>query len=238
MGFYLKNGAIMNESNTINFLDQSTLDVINKNSSIKTLDAAIFAASQIDWNNNDKEARNALSWLIANAQKKALAKVKPMNCPFKLASIFMAKKDVRYYLQQIYSTGTHLVASNGHVLIKIYHACESGFYDAMGSKTYMEARYPEFDKMMANFHRDYQVALINDTLKFYDAKIKSYTYSDNHIFDAKYIDFLTKKLGLKHGYLCVNNNGGDDILFFESSNESKIQFVGCVMPLRVLKNDD
>lgn len=227
----------MNTSNTINFLDQSILELINKNSSIKTLDAAIFAASQIDWNNNDIDARNALAFLIANAQKNKLAKVKPLDCPFKLASLFLAKvADPRVYLIEIYSTGAHLVASNGHVLIQIDHACEEGFYDAMGNKTDMDYRYPSFQKVMDCFdNRDKTVTLINESLAFYDSKSKSYTYGENHLFEAKYIDLLIKKLGVKHGYLCANKNGGDDILFFESIDSAKIKFVGCIMPLRVLK---
>jgi len=232
----------MSESNTINFLDQSNLDMLNKHSSIKTLDAAIFAASQIDWNNNDTDARNALAWLIANAQKKALAKVKPLDCPFKLASLFLAdKKDPRYYLQQIYSTGTHLVASNGHVLIKINHVCEPGFYDALGNKTDMDARYPDFKKVMDCYIKlkSNTVTLVNNSLAFYGStKEKCYTYNEKNLFDSTYIDLLIKKLGLKHGYICKNKNGGDDILFFHSLPDSKIQFIGCIMPLRNLKNDD
>jgi len=229
----------MNKSNTINFLDQSILELINKNSDIKSLDAAIFAASNIDWSHNDFETRKILAYFIANAQKKALTKIKPLDCPFKLASLFLSdKKDPRYYLQQIYSTGTHLVASNGHVLIRIDHACDAGFYDAMGHKTDMDARYPDFKKVMHNFNVGCKVTLNNESLAFYDSKIKSYTYNESHQFCSTYIDLLIKKLGLKHGYLCANKNGGDDILFFESDTEANIQFVGCVMPLRVLKNDE
>jgi hypothetical protein len=124
-------------------------------------------------------------------------------------------------------------------LIRIDHACEEGFYDSLGHKTDMDAQYPSFQKVIDCFdNKERQVELMNESLAFYDSKIKCYTYSDNHQFNSTYVELLTKKIGLKHGYLCANKNGGDDILFFESDTKAKIQFVGCVMPLRVLKNDD
>jgi hypothetical protein len=90
----------------------------------------------------DDHVKLAIAYLVQAQAKKEVAKLKPNESPFKLASLFIGKKDVRYYLNEIHSTGTHLEASNGHTYIRINHAVEPGFYDALGNKTEMKTKYP------------------------------------------------------------------------------------------------
>lgn len=80
----------------------------------------------------DVYERDALRYMITKATTKEKAALKPNENPFKLASLFMAKKDPRYYLCGIHATGTHLIAINGHMIIMVEHACEPGVYDALG----------------------------------------------------------------------------------------------------------
>lgn len=89
------------------------------------------------------ELKHAVQWLLDNQAKKEIA-AKPITDPFKMASLFMAKQDTRFYLNYIYSNGTHIIASNGSTLIKIKHACAAGFYDALGTPVELDARYPYF----------------------------------------------------------------------------------------------
>ena len=60
-----------------------------------------------------------------------------------------AKKDVRYYLQNLYSTGNTLVATDGHRL----HLCRNldystGYYDKSLNAIDDEARYPDFERVI------------------------------------------------------------------------------------------
>ena len=93
-----------------------------------------FAALAEDLNIEqlDPYTLDAIRYMVTKASGKEKAALKPNASPFKLASLFMAKKDRRYYLCGIHANGTHLVATNGHMVIMVEHACEPGVYDALG----------------------------------------------------------------------------------------------------------
>ena len=78
------------------------------------------------------EELDAIRFLIARCATKENAAIKPTDSPFKLASLFVAKQDPRFYLTGIHSDGNCLRASNGHVAIEVSHQHEPGVYDALG----------------------------------------------------------------------------------------------------------
>jgi hypothetical protein len=88
------------------------------------------------------ETRAAIAFMLKKTESKAANK-KELDGPFLLAAKFMAKKDVRYYLNYIYSDGNTLTASTSHVLIQVNHKCEPGFYDQLGNLV----EPPEFCKI-------------------------------------------------------------------------------------------
>lgn len=82
---------------------------------------------------------------------KPLPKKVNLDIPMQVLAKFVGKKDVRYQLNYIYSTGTSIVASNGHMLAA-YDTTEFpvGFYDP---KTLVHVgdldgtKYPDFGRV-------------------------------------------------------------------------------------------
>ena len=88
------------------------------------------------------EYKQAIDYLLAQQRKKEVKALKISN-PYKLASMFRAKKDGRKYLNYIYSAGSKLIASNGHIAVEIDHVAPEGYYDDMGAPlSGIEYKYP------------------------------------------------------------------------------------------------
>jgi len=101
------------------------------------------------YNNLSSNILNVLHYLIQKQVGKEI-KARPITDPFKLASLFMGKKDVRYYLNYVYSDGIFLTASNGHIAAKIKHQCDPGYYDGAGNlQADVDAKYPDFTKVIS-----------------------------------------------------------------------------------------
>jgi hypothetical protein len=139
--------------------------------------------------NLDAQAITALQYMINKAQKKEAGQLKLDN-PFKVASLFMAKKDIRFYLNFIYSDGAHLIASNGHIAIVVNHACQSGFYNSTGTLIENEdfAKLPNFDKylQLVNEIEINPDALKNGELKI-DGKYQVRCIDNNVWFNDDYL---------------------------------------------------
>ena len=108
--------------------------------------AAIINDPKID--DLEPATLQAIAFLVGKGETKAANK-KDINNPFWLAAQFMAKGEIRDYLNYIYSNGAELVASNGHVLIKIPHEVEPGYYNPSGNMALSidEYKYPNFDRV-------------------------------------------------------------------------------------------
>lgn len=74
-----------------------------------------------------------------------------VRTPFEWVASFAAIKDVRYYLQYVYSDGKRIVATNGHILA--WHETSEypeGYYNATtGDRVEgVEAKYPDIDRVI------------------------------------------------------------------------------------------
>lgn len=187
----------------------------------------------------DAMSIEAVRFLIMTSEKKVVAPLKT-NDPFKLASLFMAKNDIRYYLNHIYSDGKQLIASNGHVLIRVQHECQEGFYTKAGIREYDAdyAKFPDFTKAFQKVN-DKMIAKIIDgekrivTSKMTGKQVTSEMtvqqvtgISDTGETKTEWFnrDYLALVKRIKPDHISL----GDDVLYFKGSN-----FDGIVMPIRV-----
>lgn len=226
----------------INFLDQNITNELTKGKN--KIDEHIFNVSSIDWPDVDggyiklitlnskeiNEIKSALAFFIKENQKKAFKKI-AKDDPFKLASNFMGIKDIRYYLNYIYSNGQNLIASNGHILISIDHKVNEGFYTKEGILTEFDAKYPDFNKVF-NQSFDEPININSGIEEQKTAKLTYVNYKNQkgivQAFDKIYIDKL-KKLGVEKIQLF---NGSMFGLYFESSEKEKLTYTGIIMGLR------
>jgi len=173
----------------------------------------------------------AICWLVQATQKKALAKLKPSDSPFKLASLFRAKKDIRCYLNAIYSDGEKLLGCDGHTIIRINHTVPKGFYHDNGIiNPYIEAVFPDLSRvdktintqsynecnpLDANNERD----MMGAKKPFQVVRVTSEANKDGLWFNADYID-RARRAGATAYYLCEGS------LYFTGPN-----FDGFVMQI-------
>jgi len=225
---YDKTGAttMSNNINYLNLLLETKTPGIDANTALQTL---------LEFNTVERLSSSetlALAWLVQAAQKKALAKLKPSDSPFKLASLFRAKKDVRYYLNAIYSDGEKLLASDGHTLIRINHTVPKGFYHDNGIvNSDIEAVFPDFMRVYntkntqpynecnpldTNNERD----MVGAKKPFQVVHVASEANKTGTWFNADYID-RARRAGATAYYLCDGN------LYFTGPN-----FDGFVMQIR------
>ena len=171
------------------------------------------------------DIQKSILFLAQTCVKKQASKIKLDN-PFKMASLFMGKNDNRKYLNYIYSNGTELIASNGHILIRIKAEHEPGFYNRLGvlCETPDFAKFPEFTRVIEAKSID----AINidsgiESLEYWEGKEHFVTkYLDTVIYDSKYLNIL-RKIGIIEFELKDTNN-----IYFKKDN-----FDGVVMPIRV-----
>jgi len=147
----------------------------------------------------------AISFLVQSQAKKELKALKLDN-PFKLASLFHGKKDIRNYLNYIYATGDHLISSNGHIMIKIENKSDVGFYNDIGQKNDMEVGYPSLN-ILESVNFDNPINL-SDGVEGIEGsfKYKEYEFNDKYIaFNSDYIAIL-KRIGINQCYLYRANH--------------------------------
>ncbi len=177
----------------------------------------------------------AIAMLINKGEKRAASK-KDLENPFWIAAQFMAKNDIRYYLNNIYSDGENLIASDGHRLVKINHKVEPGFYTPSGQLEFGpdHARFPNFNRVYNQaWLEDQPVTLAEfsdekmiDTDKPFPAIAYTLTSAKNEKvrvwFNRGYIEAV-QKLGITSAVIAANFSA----LKFEGPN-----FTGIVMPIR------
>ncbi len=175
----------------------------------------------------DREALNAIHVLVQSHIKKTVARVKALDCPFKLASLFLAdKKEIRSYLQNIYSNGTQLVASSGHILIRINHAIAPGYYQNNGIKIDgYEPTYPNFMRVFEGFKSGVECSIDAYTPKHTAQNKIAYVYEQCAI-DEKYITLL-RSLGIKTVI------AHKTCIYFQGVTNTGISFDGVIMYLKV-----
>lgn len=177
----------------------------------------------------------AIAMLINKVEKRAATK-KDLSNPFWIAAQFMGKDDTRCYLNNIYSNGENLIASDGHRLVRIKQEAEPGFYTASGNLEFEpeHAKYPAFDLVYNQQWLDDQPVelavftgekMLNPEKPF---PVGAYTVRDAKNeprqvwFNRAYIETV-QKLGVTHAVIAANFSA----LKFEHDN-----FDGIVMPTR------
>ncbi len=174
----------------MNFLNQN----INNPLSIDAAIHALCSSEQIE--ELDYGTINAIHVLVQASLKKQAVKIKPLDNPFKLASLFLAdKKDDRDYLRYIYSTGEYLMASNGRILIKINHKCNTGYYDTFGNLTDYTHKYPDLNNKLQSFENGDSVDIDDNEIESKDAKTKLNRFKQCTV-NNKYLNIL-KKISIK-----------------------------------------
>lgn len=198
-----------------------TNPIVHKKMDYKKAFAALANDSQIA--QLDPFTIDAIRYMVAKAAIKEKSALKPNENPFKLASLFMAKKDPRYYLCGIHATGKQLMACNGHIVIVVDHECDEGVYDALGM-----AVPDSSDWKLPNFSR------------YFDLNYESIDYLNGDesmvhdtptrlIGDTKFsIDYLNliKRINPKETKLSVETMHVGKIFQFIGDN-----FKGVLMPL-------
>lgn len=203
--------------------------------SVQTITGTIFAknmnyqkafaalANDLNVEKLDQYTIDAIRYMVAKAAAKEKAALKPNESPFKLASLFMASKDPRYYLCGIHANGTHLTASNGHMLIMVEHACEPGVYDALGMPIpgAQEWKLPDFSRYFRTQYSpiDYlsgEESIVGNTA----ARLLGDTK-----FNIDYLKLL-KRINTKETALSADTFLGSRVLHFAGDN-----FKGILMPL-------
>ena len=194
--------------------------------------------------NLDSETMHAILYLVQKAAKKEVAATKAtLDNPFKLASLFMSKKDVRYYLNFIYSDGKDLLASSGHVLIRLNNQNKpEGFYDATGAMIHGPefAKFPKFDSVYKFVNTDPENAVNTEQgeQSSYSANqgkktvlVRKLATENGKVeawFQQEYLSIF-KRIGLKTAYLCpMQGSSASSTLYAKTDS-----FEAIIMPTRM-----
>ena len=117
-----------------------------------------------------------------------------VNTAEQWVSTFAATKDIRDYLNYVYSDGTRLVATNGHILAWIPTSLPKGYYHA---KTFDrvpdmdDIRYPDVSRVIPEIKGEY-IPMPEVETKVSDCGRYHYqTFGEAH-FDAKYLAIIAK----------------------------------------------
>jgi len=214
-----------------NFLD---LPVIGK---YKNSSELIYNLNQLEFSDSslsptETELVYAVGWLLKQTQKKEAARLKT-DGPFKLASLFLAKRDVREFLNSIYSDGQYLIASNGRVLIRVAHRVDPGYYDVFGNLILPEiGKYPDFSRLFNSASKQTPLLDLADAkLVQSTAKIQVGVFETEYgpaAFNVDYLQLL-KRVGIKSARVRFPEENGQH-LFFEAENGG---FHGVVMAVRI-----
>jgi hypothetical protein len=164
-------------------------------------------------------SKQAIALLIGKAETK-IARKKDLSNPFGIAAKFMAKDDVRYYLNFIYSTGEELHASDGNTAVIVKHAATPGFYTPSGNMAYPEtfARFPSLKDAIKNL--GVKKAETYDLTKPLEGTAENVKLGPTWFF-RKYVERVIK-LGITEAKI------NDAMLYAEKDN---LQVV--IMPTRV-----
>jgi len=144
----------------------------------------------------------------------------------------MAKDDVRYYLQYIYSDGKYLVSTDGHRL----HAQKGtnyapGYYDANMQPINETAQYPEFTRIIPEdrkgnlFEQVYKDDLLNREVRVNSAGEVINIVSDVWI-QKKYLVDALSFFGPSEKLELVYLDGNHSILI------KYLDYLAVIMPLR------
>ena len=200
-------------------------EMLNRQTRGMSLNKALFELSNGLMDKLPLDAKDIMCYLLQQQVKKESNSIKPtIHNPFKLASLFIAVNEERPFLNYVYADGNYLIGSNGHVLIKIKHACEPGYYNALGLMVHPNnyATFPNLERaFMRGRLNDVAVKLSDGELIAKTEKMFYLRYGKFATFDQKYINLL-KKIGVSH---CMVTSVKKDIaLWFCGDN-----FEGVVM---------
>lgn len=105
----------------------------------------------------------------------------------------VAKKDVRFYLEFLYSDGKRLMGTDGYRL----HICPTeipaGFYDRALNRCEVEARYPNVDQVIPKWDEEAAVTVTSAKLpvELIDGKILAYRLPTGGIVNRQYWEEAT-----------------------------------------------
>jgi hypothetical protein len=206
-------------------------------SKITTAQAVHILSTNVSRADLDRETFDALHVLVQAHMKKSASKIKALDCPFKLASLFLPKnlkKEPRQYLHNIRATGEYLLASTGHIAIKIKHECTPGYYTVNKVLVEYDNKYPDFNKIIDAFKAGESVLLADCDIRSVTDKTLVCVYTigaDNNRVECglnkQYVD-LIKSIGITSATISTQG------LYFQSDSGS---FEGVVCVFRLPKKD-
>lgn len=186
-------------------------------------DALAALANDPAIENLDFYTIDAIRFMVSKAAAKEKAALKVTDSPFKLASLFMAKKDPRYYLCGIHADGQTLTASNSHIAVRVAHECPAAIYDAMG------VEIPDSkDWKMPNTSLWFDISSaeidIESGINGMVGKTVAKVFGDKS-FDAGYLKTIKRAGATRYEIATVSINGLYCLKFFGPN------FSGVLMPL-------
>ncbi len=128
-----------------------------------------------------------------------LPKITKIKTPFHWLTKARGKNDVRYYLNNVYSDGTHLFATDGHRAHIINEVRPAGWYDDNGQLIHDPdwANFPDVFQTIPNGDdgegfilnlNSLEVTINNENLSFYSIPLTNMTMNKKYIDEAVSLD--------------------------------------------------
>jgi hypothetical protein len=204
-------------------------------SKITTAQAVHILSTNVSIADLDRATLDAIHVLVQAQMRKTANRTKALDCPFKLASLFLPKnlkKEPRQYLHNIRATGEYLLASTGYIAIKIKHECTPGYYTVNKVLVDDDSKYPDFNKAVNTFKSGASVLLADCDTRSIAVKTSVCVYTvgadNNRVecgIDKQYVD-LIKSIGITSATISTQG------LYFQSDSGS---FEGVVCAHRLPK---
>ncbi len=139
----------------------------------------------------------------------------------------MAKKDVRYYLQYIYSDGARIMATDGH-RVHIWHTDQypAGFYDANMVQIEVDGTFPDINRVIPK-NPDLSLPVAELSIEhLFDSDSKPV---DGYKFDGVAINgaYMDQALSCQDFDQIQYSDGGSSVLMASADKQAVIMPISC-----------
>jgi len=179
----------------------------------------------LDLANGEQLSDSQISELLRYFAPKAPKTPKTL---FDWVSQAVAKKDVRPYLNYVYSDGERIIGCNGHVLLVAPTGQYGKGYYCPKTKNHVESinyNYPEIDRLLPRTSTDCTHLLDRSNVGFISYMNIEYITIGEYRYNLTYFKWMDNCP--KDHYFCQSDSGQLIVKCYEDSN-----YVGMVMPLR------